>query len=82
MGRLAAEGVPHEKAPLQRWIEMTDMKLIETPTCVDLLATLLSRTFGSQPPLDMFDDWHGCLTGNLRLALERASRHLLPIAVG
>ena len=53
------------------WTATAVMKLIKAPNRVDVLVALLARAFDShRPPLDMFDDWQSCLTGNLQLALE------------
>jgi hypothetical protein len=52
------------------WTATVLMKLIKAPNRVEVLGALLSRAFGSRPPLAMFDDWQLCLTGDLQLALE------------
>ena len=52
------------------WTATVLMKLIKAPNRVEVLGALLSRAFGSRPPLAMFDDWQLCLTGDLQFALE------------
>ncbi len=73
------------------WTATTMKRLMEKSAA---LAAVLRRTFGDKPPIPVFDSWHECLSGRLKLVLEATlpspekyvqwlrlnleSRHLIP----
>lgn len=75
------------------WTATTLKHLVDSERCTEILIELLSRTFGSVPPINL-PDWETCLHGDLKLVLEAtlpspesykswirenvAQRHLIP----
>ncbi len=79
------------------WTATAVKRVFDAENRGDVLAALLTRAFGPQPPLPHFASWDECLTGELRLVFEaampapasycawlrehRAERHFIPYAL-